>query len=70
MYYAYMHNTSYMFIILCYIVHYHWYLDDDINVEDLIDNDFRTTSLDFAPFKSKIHALVYLLMHSPRPIVS
>ena len=29
-----------------------------------------TEGNDYAPFKSKIHALAYMLVHSPRPMVT
>ena len=35
------------------------FLDDNDDIEELIGNDFQVASLDFSPFKSKIHALVY-----------
>ena len=32
--------------------------------------ELHVSSDDFSPFSSKVHALLFMLIHSPRPIVS
>ena len=39
-----------------------------LELEELTEMDSQED--DFAPFTSKVHALTFMLLHSPRPIVS
>ena len=37
---------------------------------EMITNMTERSPSDFSPFDSKMHALLYMMLHSPRPIVS
>ena len=61
------HGTMNVYYIM-YIILIHL---EDI-VEDIMEDIAvaSSTSNDYSPFMSKIHALLFLMMHSPCPIVS
>ena len=39
-------------------------------ISDILENDRLSSLADFSPFSSKVEALLYILLHSPYPIVS